>query len=552
MRRVAPLAAYLVATWVMTWPYVNYSHFATAGYGADARLVAWILAWDNHAVIDGLPLFRSNAFFPAPESLRYNEHMFGLSLFTLPWALAGASPLLAYSVTWWAAFVLNGLCAYAWLKRFVGDALAAFVGSLVFTFSFYFMLHAHGHLQLIWTWGLPASLLLFERWFDRPSIARLAAWSATVLLQVLTSWYLAVMIVAANAVMALVLLTTPGDGAQGVPPPGASALWRRRGLHLAGATLVMGLALYPFARHYVGLAASPGEAAPLSATTASYWVPPANTLLGRWWLANVDDRLGSAWGEQTVFLGWIALVLAGVGLVALVRRRQLSRRAWVFPLLALTGFLLSLGPEPALLGGSTLAPFHWLSALPGMGAIRAPARFAVLVTLGVAGLSALGAHALATRRGPWRIALCAIVPVMLGEWYVVGFPAGKPQPVGVPAIYLTPEIRTARSIVSLPDYRGTPEWHLNADYLYYSTTHWRPIVNGFGRAEPPGYADLVDIARRFPTTARELRALGVHYVVIHADRFPDGAEAMLAAARTHPECRLVSRIGADYLFAVAD
>jgi hypothetical protein len=41
-------------------------------------------------------------------------------------------------------------------------------------------------------------------------------------------------------------------------------------------------------------------------------------------------------------------------------------------------------------------------------------------------------------------------------------------------------------------------------------------------------------------------------VVIHADRYPDGAAAMLAAAHRHPDCRLVARIGADYLFAVAD
>lgn len=285
---------------------------------------------------------------------------------------------------------------------------------------------------------------------------------------------------------------------------------------------------------------------------ASYWVPPANTVVGRWWLANIDDRPAWIWGEKTLFLGWIALALAGVGFVTLVRRRQVSNRAWVFPILSLGALLLSLGPEPAVLGGSMLAPFHWLSALPGVGGIRAPARFAVLVTLGVAGLAAIGASAILRRRGPWTMVLCAAVPVMLGEWFVVGFPGGKPQPFAVPAIYLTPEIRDARSLVSLPDYRERPEWYRNSDYLYYSTAHWRPIVNGAGRAEPPGHADLVEIARRFPATARDLRELGVQYVVVHADRYPDGAAAMLTAARIHPDCRLVSRIGSDYLFTVAD
>ena len=546
------IAAYVSATFVMTWPYVNYGHFATAGYEGDARLVTWILAWDNHAVIDGWPLFRANAFFPAPDSLRYNEHAFGLSLFTLPWTLAGASPTLAYNLTWWAAFVLNGLASFAYLRRVVTQDLAAFMGSLVFTFSFYVMLHAHGHLQLIWAWGLPASLLLAERWFDRPSAGRLAAWVVTLWLLVLTSWYLAVMVVTANAALALVLLATSSDVARGPTRPGTRQLWGWRGLHLAAAVLALGITVFPFARHYAGLNASRTEAAAGSATLASYWVPPANSLAGRWWLAHIDDRPGSIWGEQSLFLGWIALVLAGIGMAALLRRRDIPRRAWVFPLLALGGCLLSLGPDLGVLGGSTLAPFWWLSGLPGIGGIRAPARFAVLVTLGVGGLAAIGASALLRRRGPWTRVLVAAVPLMLCEWFVVDFPAGTPQPFAVPAIYRTPEVLAARSLVSLPDYRGTAESYRNSDYLYYSTAHWRPIVNGFGRGEPPGHADLIDIARRFPATAATLRALGVQYVVVHAGRYPDGAAAMLAAARAHPACRLVSRVDSDYLFAIAD
>ena len=72
-------------------------------------------------------------------------------------------------------------------------------------------------------------------------------------------------------------------------------------------------------------------------------------------------------------------------------------------------------------------------------------------------------------------------------------------------------------------------------------------MNGFGRTEPPGHADLVSIARRFPASAAELRELGVHYVVVHAGRYPDGAHGLLAAAGVAPACRLARRIGDDYL-----
>ncbi|MBF8300675.1 MAG: hypothetical protein HW394_1045, partial [Acidobacteria bacterium] len=321
--------------------------------------------------------------------------------------------------------------------------------------------------------------------------------------------------------------------------------------HLLCAVLALGACLYPFARHYVGLRSGPGEAAAFSASLTSYLVPPENTIVGRWWMTHMASRPGPIYGEQTLFAGWIALALAAVGLGVLTAGRLVSRRAWVFPALAVGGLLLSLGPSPPLLGGSAFAPFSWLAALPGFEGMRVPARFAVVVMLGVAGLAAIGCAAVTRAFLSRRPAvLSALVPLMLMEWFVVGFPAGKPAPYPVPAIYQTPQVRSARSLVSLPEYAGTPEWFNGADYLYYSTVHWRPIVNGFGRAQPVGYSDVLAHVRNFPSSAADLRALGVQYVVVHAGRLPDGARDMLAAARASANCRLVLRLGSDYLFEI--
>jgi hypothetical protein len=359
------------------------------------------------------------------------------------------------------------------------------------------------------------------------------------LIQALTSWYLAVMVIFANAILAFVLMGT------GTP----DGFWRRRAIQFAGAAVVAALCLYPFARHYVGIRNSDAEAAAASADIASYVVPPENTLAGRWWNTHVDERPRWIWGEQTLFVGWVALGLALVGLGGLVGGRHVSRRAWLLPLLVLVGFLLSLGPSPTLLGGSTLAPFNWLSALPGFSGVRAPARFAVLVILGIAGLAAMGASVLTRRfEGRGRALVMAAVPLMLVEWFVVDFPAGKPLPHAVPAIYQRPELRSARSLVSLPPYQGLPEWFRDADYLLYQTEHWRPIVNGYGRTEPSIHAEVVRQARAFPASVDHLRAFGVQYVVVHTDRFPDHAKDLLSEARVCEACRLVARDGGDYLF----
>jgi hypothetical protein len=554
--RLTVLAAYLVVTAVMTWPFVNYAAFSVSSYGGDARLIIWTTAWANHAVLNGLPLFDANIFFPAADSLRYNEHLLGVSLATLPWAVLGASPVLAYNATWLLAFVLNGVSTFACLRQLVESRVAAFAGSLAFVYTSYVWLHAHGHLHLIWIWPLPLSALLLERWFVGPTVGRLAAWLAVFLMGVLTSWYYAVMIGLVNLIVGGVLAVgaicwAPAEGGRGP--------WPKRTLHLAAAAVVALVCVWSLARHYVGMAARPEEAAAYSVTPAMYVVPPENTMVGRWWERHIDGRPGSIYGETTVFAGWTAVALGLVGVGAMLVGRtpgssvpstRPGQGAWAFPLLALAGLLLSLGPSPPWLSPA-LAPFSWLTAVPGMSGMRAPARFALVAMLGLSGLASLGAQALVDR---WRragtLGVVVLVPLMLAEWFVVDFPAGKPEVHGIPEIYRTVELQTARALASLPEYRDQVDWFRGGDYLYYSTAHWRPIVNGFGRSEPPAQPSVVAAVRAFATEPAAVSALGIQYVVVHADRLAREDRGLVDAALANPSCRLVRRVGSDYLFEI--
>ena len=548
----ALIAAYAAVTAIMTYPYVNYDDLLGTSYGGDQRLIIWTLAWDNHALLSGESLFASNVFHPASDSLRYNEHLFALSLFTLPLAMAGASPIMAHHLVWWLTFPLNGLAAYVLYERFVRSPLAAFVGSLAFACSFYVMLHAHAHLHQIWLWPIPLSLLLLERWFDTPSAPRLGVWTGVVLLAMLTSWYVAIFILVANGVFGAVLLLTGTRGASS--ESGREwTMWRRRTVQLAVAAGVLALCVYPFARHYVSMTSSLTEVAGFSADVEAYLIPPENTVIGRLWRDNIDARPRSPYGEQTLFLGWLTLGLAAVGLGSVIGNRKIDRRAWLFPALAASGILLSFGPSLPVIGPSSLAPFGWLAALPGLDGVRVPARFAVLATLGLGGLAGIAAAAIERRLGTrGSVLLVLAVPLILVESFVVDFPAGKPESHPVPAIYSTPQVRSARALVSLPEYRGMPDWFLGGDYLYYSTEHGRPIVNGFGRAEPPGHAEAVDIVRRFPESVPAIRDLGVQYVVVHGSRFSDGGREIVEAARHRTDCRLVAQIGSDYLYEILE
>src|SRR5258708_4004809 len=266
----------------MTWPTFNLRRVASASYEGDARLIIWTLAWDNHAVLSRAPLFESNIFYPAPGSLSYNEHLFGISVFSLPVYAVTGNPVLAYNLVWFVSWIACALCAHALLRRYAVSDLAAFVGSLIFTFSFYKMLQGHGHLQQIWTWPLPLSLLLLERWIERPSWARTLLWWAALVLGLLGSWYLAVMVALANGVL--------------LAWRAALDIRAQIGLRIAQLIVVAacaGAVVWPFARHYGALAPVPAsEVVSLSADLSSYVMPAAQTWPGQAWLAWVGRGPG--------------------------------------------------------------------------------------------------------------------------------------------------------------------------------------------------------------------------------------------------------------------
>ena len=310
--------------------------------------------------------------------------------------------------------------------------------------------------------------------------------------------------------------------------------------------------VWPFAKPYLALPHSgTTEMASYSADKYAYLLPPENTLLGRWWVhysARWPFRAWPRrlWGEQRLYIGYVAMIAGAIGMLSFARRRR-----WAVPgaylSLSVLALLLSFGPSTT--GGWTV--FSMLHAIPGLGAFRAPARFTLLVLLGLSMFVAEGLRTL--QRGPlrWRVAAPLLVVLMLLEWYPIDVPGGKPRPAPIPAVYRLPAVRSARALVSLPDYRGTDEWYTGADYLYYSTAHWRPIVNGFGRAEPPGFGHEISHMMAFPgpNSARTMRELGVELIVFHAGRIANG-RATAALAAQMEEYELVAQIGDDYVFRV--
>jgi hypothetical protein len=241
--------------------------------------------------------------------------------------------------------------------------------------------------------------------------------------------------------------------------------------------------------------------------------------------------------QQLLFPGLVfsILVIAGSlpvakGLAA-DRSRQLQR---LFGLVLVVALLLSLGPFLLILGKDMRLPLPYLLfyyLVPGFRAIRVPARFALMVALAASVLAALGflkiSELLQRRWGPkqpWSytfhglLALCCMAMFLLEFGFKPLSLASLPTGDQVPKVYrwlATNELNGP--IVELP--LGQDFWQA-LKYMYFSTYHWQPLVNGASRFFPPTHLQLhAELASLPSVRAGELlRAIGVKGLVLHTDQ----------------------------------
>jgi hypothetical protein len=213
-------------------------------------------------------------------------------------------------------------------------------------------------------------------------------------------------------------------------------------------------------------------------------------------------------------------------------------------------------------------PYALLMALvPGIDAVRVPARFAMLVALFLAVLGGLGAAAILAR---WRragpaIAVAAGV-MFLAEGLAAPLPMNRrgadervrltpPGPMrqgaDTPPVY--------RQVAALPVGAVLVEFPFGAfsyefQSMFYSTNHWKPLLNGYSGFFPPSYdarrARLaVPRVLEQPEEAWEaLRASGATHAIVHESAFLRDEGARVGAWLEQHGARLMGQFEYDRLY----
>jgi hypothetical protein len=179
--------------------------------------------------------------------------------------------------------------------------------------------------------------------------------------------------------------------------------------------------------------------------------------------------------------------------------------------------------------------------------VRTPARLGIVAILGLDLLAAFGFAALVRgHRRLWMAAALALV-VLVDVF-----------PYGLHSVFReVPEPSPASRWLAAAPHAPVLELPWNGEndstlYMYWSTVHWQPLVNGAGSFDARGNYGLGLIGNRWPSgyTRRVYREYGIRYVVVHLDRLTPGQLLRLRTAPLPAAVHCVADLGRDRVYTI--
>ena len=519
--RLFVLSLLVSATIVLTYPQA-FRLGRAVGNHYDALFSIWRLSWIAHSLRDGADLFDANIFYPERLTFAYSDAMLLPGLLGAPLAWAGMKPATVYNLLVLATFPATGFAMYVVVEARTRSVPAAVLSAVIFAFSPYRIAHM-AQVELLWMWPIPLAFKALHDLVHAPTPKHALLLAAWVVAQALGCLYYAVFLC-----LGLVVLT--GVALVGRP-------WRsmtRVVCWLALAATVAGIALRPYLQVYRIAAAlhsarSIRDLVPWSAHWASYASVLDTSLLYRY-----IGHAGSL--EMTLFPGLLPVFLALCGI------RPLSRLTAGYILLACVAIDLSLG-----VNGSGL--FEFLFDRVGVfGALRVPARAFVLLSASIAMLAGLGLSNLMQKlkrscpQSGVRAAASLTIAAVAIE--LCGAPLNlMALDVAPPAVYRWLAVQPAAVVLEWPLPRASSLGLTHEpEYMYYSTAHWRPLVNGYSGNYPDSYILLLEAMVDFPSAAsiRALRERRVTYIILHQAYSPEAYVQTIDALLHRPELEPVN------------
>ena len=513
---VAGLAGVVLAV-VMTWPITPRISQIGRVDSKDAMYAMWNVAWVAHALTtDPLNVFNANIFYPHTNTLAYSESNLLTGALGIPAWLITKNVYATYNSVTLIGFVLSFVCMYALARRLSGSRLGAAVAAIGFAYCPY-VYARFPHIQLLMTFGMPLSMLALHALVDRPSWRRGAALGAALAAQGLTCAYYGIL---AGLAVGLGVIVYAAFGRRWSD----WSYWRAVAVALVTCVLLIGPLFLPYLTIQEAGFQRTLEEARRYAFGWQAWLASAGRTHD-WMLPWLRER---GWRGGVLFPGFVTSLLGAAGIaIALMRGRGLpagARQAGVFyGLLGVLGVWLTRGPDAGLY---TLL----YNAVPIFRLLRAPERFGVAVMLALAVGTAFAVAWIASRLRERRsltrhatastvAAAALLVALALADKWIAPLRFRDALPVPSPYYMLARAPRGA--VAEFPYFTRPSELSEYSAYMFFSTYHWQPLINGYSDHMPKDFLETIEPISRFPTpeSFALMRERDARYVLLHLDDY---------------------------------
>ncbi|MGB6823386.1 MAG: hypothetical protein WBE21_15015, partial [Candidatus Acidiferrales bacterium] len=364
-------------------------------------------------------------FYPARSNLAWSTLDPLAGVLALPLSLL-AGPVIAYNLSLILQLALAAFFARLLCLRICRNETAALFGGIAFGLGPFLLAHALGHLSLVTAFPIPLYVLALDNLLRKqaPGWKDGVLVGLALLLTALAHYNYTVFCIMLTAVILAVDLAVAGA-------TNARAFLQRTWLALTVAAATFIAAFSPLLimllanRADVPAPRTTAHVIQYSADALGFLIPSWNNVLLGNFAHGLDARIFVAGFEGTVYAGPTLLLFAILGIwKGRARHPRWTLRAAIAAILF---YLLSLGPEIRILGR--------LTGIPGPAAllyhfrfarfISVPARFDVIVLLGLAILSAIGlAWCLDNLQKHWlkRALVFAASALLVFESITVPFP----------------------------------------------------------------------------------------------------------------------------------
>jgi hypothetical protein len=488
----------------------------------DIELNGWILAWGAHALSSGnfSGFFDTNIFHPVRQTLVLSEHMLGVQPMFAPLYLSTLDLTLALNLWALSTFVLCGIAMYWVALRWFGSHAAAAVAAVAYAFAPW-RFSELSHVQMLSVQYLPLLAYAVWRSADRRDARLWLAICGLTLMQALSCYYLAYMafLLAGIVATASLVLFRPARSA--------------RVVYVGSALLVAALVMIPVTLPYIGLRDVRWYGVKFEQPL--YWplirvylFPPLPT--------GVDGPWGAWWGVP-----WVALL----GLVLAMRASAYRSLAIALAAVGLLGAVFAVGGKVWVGDVRIFDLDRLLSAfVPGWSAVRVYNRFAVLTWLAMSLLAALpfARHACGDSR------LTRLVGAATGTAVVTAllYSAAAVDLRTRPSPEVTTDTEPHRWLATHGEGDPVLDWPPGfswdeSRYMFLSTLHWLPLVNGYSGYRPAPSRLILELARSLPEREATRTLVGlnvVRWLLVHRRNGRYGERDWSALEQMGAELRL--------------